>query len=377
MDKNPSPIDTLIGQSRVMGESRVIRHADADRVTHEDAIAVIERVTQFLRRNNGTLSHVARSIGRSVATVSQVMRLDYSGRWQEVILLLDRWLEDEHKSRQFARPEAFVETRIAEEIYAVAEAAMHLRSIGVVYGPSGIGKTLALRAMAAEKPGSIFLSIETIGCTSAGVVEGIARQLRVMVGSKKSYSSRFLVPGIIERLAGTGRLVIIDEIHKLCGKTTDAALHVLRDLHDHTGCPMLWCGTIDLLAYLEREAVGLREPLEQIRSRIAPCRDLADAGTTGGGRPLYTIDEIRRVFSHWKLRLTPDAEAELLDLANADRGGHLRTCERLLGVVGKLYANETKITAAMLRKAIGLLLNRRGRDVLEDRRASGGRVMVG
>jgi hypothetical protein len=44
--------------------------------------------------------------------------------------------------------------------------------------------------------------------------------------------TRDALSGIKVRLHGTPRLLVIDEIHKLCGQAGDKALTVLRDLYD-------------------------------------------------------------------------------------------------------------------------------------------------
>jgi hypothetical protein len=45
---------------------------------------------------------------------------------------------------------------------------------------------------------------------------------------------------------------IADELHKLASRRHDEVLHMLRDLHDATGMPMLWIGAPSLAAYLLR-----------------------------------------------------------------------------------------------------------------------------
>jgi len=67
----------------------------------------------------------------------------------------------------------------------VAEAAIHLRGVGLVFGPAGIGKTLAFRALAAEKPEAVYLSLETIASSAAGVIEAIARAMHLIPSARQ------------------------------------------------------------------------------------------------------------------------------------------------------------------------------------------------
>ena len=247
------PINSLVDQSRTLGPSRVIRDPDAAAVTVDQARAVVAAFQAFKLRTNVSNAYAARSIGVSPTTFCDVLQLRYKGNWQDVILDLDRWLEDERRRDESPRPVDFAWTSVAEEVLAAAEAAVELRTISVVYGDTGIGKTLALRAVAAEKPGSVFVSVETMAATASGLVDAIGRQLRAATGARYS-SSRYVLDRVKELLRGTSRLL---------------------------------SGTTDLVAYLERRQTGGREPLGQIRSRIGIRRDLneraAAAGTAAAG----------------------------------------------------------------------------------------------
>jgi hypothetical protein len=174
-------------------------------------------------------------------------------------------------------------------------------------------------------------------------------------------------------LAGSPRLIILDEVHKLCTGTAandDRVLTILRDLHDHTGCPMLLCGTTDLVAYLERRQAKGFEPLSQIRRRIGIARDLAErasGGDGGPGEPLFTVDEVRRMFAGQQMRLASDAARYLAMLANLPDSGHVGTCRNLVTMALKVHGRggADTLTADMLRSVHRLLVNRRAFAALE------------
>jgi hypothetical protein len=179
---------------------------------------------------------------------------------------------------------------------------------------------------------------------------------------------------IKEALRGTSRLLIIDEIHKLCGQSHDKGLNVLRDLHDATGVPMLWCGSTDLVAYLERETGATREPLAQIRRRIVISRDLAERTIRpdgGPGEALFSVDETRQMFNAGKMRLTPGAIRMLAELANVYDGGHAGACASLVAMARKVNEKSADLlTEEMLMAALGFMVNRRMVNHLKDRLAT-------
>jgi DNA transposition AAA+ family ATPase len=365
------PMDTLLDDARILGASRIIRDIDPSKVTREQAEQVVLQLKDWMQHTGASLSFVARAIGVGTSTLHYVVNLTYNGNWQQIIIDVYRYLEDDIKSRQSRRPGNVVRTSVAEDVFMVADAAIHLRGIGLVWGPSGVGKTMALKAVTAEKPGAVFVSLETLASTPAGVAAAIAHAMRLLPSQRSATTTRDALLSVKDRLKHTPRLLVIDEIHKLCGMAGDKALHVLRDLHDATGSPMIWCGTTDLVAYLERKSGDAREPLAQIRRRIVISRDLNERiAPDGGGKPLYTLEEVRAVFSGFKMRLTPGAWNDLAELANLPDAGHIGGCATLMKLAAKVYEQQAApVTAEQLRAVLRLMVNRRGLDHLSARLA--------
>ena len=353
------PIDRLVQDSRVRGQARVFpQGTPLEKVTRDAADQVIAAVTGYLTESGMSRSSLAKALGISASTLGMVLNGSYPGNWRGVILDLDRWLEEQEKRDAAPRESAFVLTKVAEEILTVADAAVTLQTIGLVFGMSGAGKTMALKAIAAEKPGSILVTAEKMVTSPSELLRAIARQMRICEGSV-----RFLYHRIKEALAGTPRLLIVDQIHNLCGVPGDRSLFVLADLHDATEAPQLWCGTTDIVAYLDQGQAKGREPLSQIRRRIGICRDLAErttCGDGGPGEPLFSVDEIRKVFARSKMRLAPDAGRYLAQIANLPDGGGLGTCRNVVVMATKIHESRAEVlTAEMLQNVLRLLASRR------------------
>src|SRR5665213_176714 len=373
-EKQPQPaMDKLVQDSRIGSASRAIREGTApEAVTWEQAQAVMDLLRAHQQRKGLTWKDISRSAGVQGHYLYRLNAGHRTPRWQELAMDLDRWLEDEAKREAAPKPTDFVMTRVAEEIFTVAEAAVTLKCIGLVHGPSGLGKTMALKAVAVEKPGSAFISVRTACTAPKGLLQSIGAALGLR--NVSSESPRAMTRRLEELLIGTPRLIIIDEIHKLATGGDDKALHVLRDLYDATGAPMLWSGTTDLVAYLERGQARGHEPLAQIRRRIGIARNLAeraDGGDGGGpddGEPLYSVDEIRRVFARGKMRLAPEAVRYLWLLANLPDSGGLGTCRNLVVMATKVNESAAAtLTEAMLRGVHRLLVSTRDYGLLQAR----------
>jgi hypothetical protein len=356
-----TPIDRLAENGRIKGASRVIPDgAVPDAVTAEMGRDVVQAVLDYITAAGMSRAAVARSLGISSAALGATLNWNYPGCWQQIVIDLDRWLEEQIRRDATPRPSTFIFTKVAREIETVANVATTLKTIGLVYGPdtSGIGKTLALRAIAAEKPGSGMVTIEKLTATAGSLVFAIAKALRI--GASNDRGSTY--ERIKQSLVGTPRLLIIDQIHNLCGAAGDKPLFVLSDLFDATGSPQLWCGTLDIKNYLQRGQARGQGSLAQISRRIGIARDLMErtrSGDDGGpGEPLYDIDEIREVFARNKMRLTPEAARYLLSLANVPDSGALGACCNLVAMATAINEHAaSELTVEMLRAAHRFLVS--------------------
>jgi DNA transposition AAA+ family ATPase len=358
MSQPNHPIDRLTEQARIRGASRMMPEGSkAADVTEAIARVVVDGVLKYKKEHDLVYDEIARDIGKTPSVLSEVVKFKYAGDWRSVILDLDRWLDAREESDKAPKPAEFVETKVAEEIATIASAAIALRTIALVYGPetSGLGKTMALQAVAAEKPGCIMVTVDKVRATAGGVLEQICKRLRIGY----SHNDAWCFQKIVDHLKGTSRLLIVDQIHNLCGARKDKPFYMLADLQDRTNAPQLWCGTSDIVAYLRRGQAKGEEPLSQIRSRIGMARDLTQRARSngGGGGKLFSVDEIRKVFGQGKMRLTPDAARYLMRLANLPDSGALRTCKNLVVMAETMYGkNGGDLTLDMLRAAHHMLV---------------------
>lgn len=364
------PMDRLTEQARIRGESRMIPEGkDLSAVTPAIAAEVIRRVEHYKREKKLTLEQIAKGIGMKPSTISQVLSGKYQADARAILVDLDRWLEDQQKIDLAPKPASFVWTSVAREIETIARAAVELRTIGLVYGPetSGLGKTTALQAIAAERPGCILITVDKVHASMTGILYLISRALRMAWQNP----TRFVFERIVEALGGTSRLLIVDQVHNLCGSRKDLPFYTLAELQERTKSPQLWAGTSDVVTYLKRGQAKGQEPLSQVRSRIGICRDLTQRargrgpGSQGDGQ-LFTIDEVREIFAKNKMRLAPDAERYLLRLANLPDSGALRTCKNLVVMATTLYqAAHRTITEELLRSAHRLLVTDESYNLLQ------------
>lgn len=332
-------------------------------VTQQDALRISEAVNKYRTESGKSLNYIARAISWAPSSLSQFLKSKYAGDWQQLALDLDRWLDDQLKHEATAERPAFIWTEVAKEILTIADAASRMRSIGLVYGKdsSGIGKTMALQAIHAEKPGSILVTAQKAAASPTAFFRAVAAQIED-IPTLCSHNETFRL--ICGKLKDTPRLLIIDQVHSLCDSPDDKVFFELMDLYDHTHAPQLWCGTSDIFQYFNRRIDKGRETLAQIRRRIRPKRDLmlrmSGDGSGGRGEPLVSVQKVREMFAKNRIRLSSDAVNYLMRILTIPDSGAVATCVDLVQMATILGeapgANVTLLTAAHLRSAQTFLL---------------------
>ncbi|HEY1685526.1 MAG TPA: AAA family ATPase [Tepidisphaeraceae bacterium] len=352
-------VEKLAEQARILGEARMLR--DDQQLTEELSKIIITRFQEFLKRADKSMQWASRSLGISAGTLSQIISGSYEADAEQHIRNLDRWLEQQILREQAPKPAGFVLTNVASQIYGVHKWIAKRGGIGVIHGPTGSGKTMTLQAIAAETPGSIFVTIRTAGQSKLSVLQTIAGALRM---GQVRLTSFQLDRQLVMALKDTNRLIIVDEIQKLAGRKNDDALHALRDLHDATKCPMIWSGMSKISSYIQNGNEEGYDPLEQIFGRVRVWLNLSEiASRADGGPGLHTIEDIQKMLRASKIRVTPDAERYLHKLANEPRLGGLRACDSLVGFAAEV-AGARPIDAAMLHGILSQQLGRRQADPL-------------
>ena len=129
---------------------------------------------------------------------------------------------------------------------------------------------------------------------------------------------------MIDTLRDSGRLLLIDEAHAL----QDESLEVLRSIHDLAGAPILLLATSDLHDRIVKNA----DPDHgQLYSRFdVICYLTQGRDVYCGGKALYTLQDIKDLYSDPPIRLSMDAARYLQDVANQLGYGSLRRCKILL-----------------------------------------------
>lgn len=307
------------------------------------------------------LSAVAMSIGiRSESTVSDVLRGKYKAEDSTLLRKLNTWMDDDERRYRRDTPLGIYDTAVLMSIRdAAALAKKYARTsdnrsvhaerarIVMAFGPSGIGKSAGGQAVAADDRNAIFIRVTQ----RSGTDSALAREIIKFCGWRDFANRRTPPPLVMERLEHTGRLLIVDEAHRLAR----SGFEFLRDLADVAGIPILLLGTLKITRLVEGPRAGIGNVMDdQFASRVAFVVDLL-RGTDGRGgskRPFFAIEEIVAIFRRDKIRLTEDGAEYLQAVACLIGGGMLRMAASIYdkGAMAAGRGNGV-VDAALLRKA--------------------------
>lgn len=124
-----------------------------------------------------------------------------------------------------------------------ADAQPSLPRIGLLYGPSGYGKSVAM-AFTAQRTEAAYLEAKSIW-TQLSLLEAIAAELGIVDLAR---SAPRILQQVIDQLNLAPRGLIIDEMDHLVKKQH---VEIIRDIHDSTGVPILLVGEEKLPARLK------------------------------------------------------------------------------------------------------------------------------
>ncbi len=287
----------------------------------------MDNFARYTRAHGLTATHVAHQLGKPRATtIGELMKGVYRANADDHIRRLNLWVEQNARSRSAALADTFVSTKVARDMLTVARLCRENVSIALVYGPTGIGKTRCAMAIHDKYVGSIYLRVMTGFASPKGLTMILSDRLGVRGRpGRQERVPQTQLERIIDLLRNSDRLLIVDEATKL----SDSAMEILRDIHDECCIPILLIATRHLHERIQRNA----DPDGgQFYSRVDVVKNLTEGHDLyrGDKRPLYTVDDIKKLYNEPPIRLAPDAAHYLRDVANALGYGSLRTCKILL-----------------------------------------------
>lgn len=221
-------------------------------MTYKEAV---EALVNYREESGKTQTAIATELGISSGAISSFLSGTYKAP-HTIIPKVEELVKVKEKRKIAPKEPDFVETTISKTVMN-AIAYCHLQGkIAVVYGDAGIGKTMAIKEYLKENNLAIGITVSPSYASITGVNELIAEQLGVRERvARKIYSE------IINKLRGSGRVLVIDEAQHLTVRT----LNHLRCISDESGVGIALIGNDEV--YTKMKGSG-RADFAQLFSRI-------------------------------------------------------------------------------------------------------------
>lgn len=274
---------------------------------------------------------VAQLLGVSIAVVSLYLKGEYNGNVAEIDRKVDELIErDKAKVVEAKYNDEFVPTLAARKGMDIMRFAHVEGEINVIFGAAGLGKTQMLKQYAKENSSAVL--IETDPSCNPKV---LLRKIAEAVGANARGVNNELLEGIVAKLKGSERLLMIDEAELLSTRS----LEFIRRIHDLAGVGIILAGMPRLLVNLK----GKNNELAQLYSRVGFACDLGNA----------LPDDDLALLAESALG-TDEFNAPLL---KACRGNARRLSKLMRGVVRSSEINEVPITAEMVEQYAKMLIS--------------------
>lgn len=222
----------------------------------------VELLKAYAEEHKLSQSKIATMLGVSPAVISQYLKGIYTGDVASIDKKVREMLERAHEKSKDIKSD-FVATTTAKNILDVCAMAHTMKDINLVIGEAGLGKTMALKQYAKTVENVVLIETDPTFSPKVLLVE-LCNKLGI-VPTRNNHDN---TTAIIEKLAGSERLLIIDEAELLNYK----CLEIIRRIHDKSGVGVILAGMPRLRANLR----GKRGEYKQLYSRVGFACDLHD-----------------------------------------------------------------------------------------------------
>lgn len=200
---------------------------------------LVNELADVMANRGFSQNAVARALGISGAALSQWMSGNYKGNQSRINEAVKTFLErDKERSKTPKKVLRFVMTSAARKVFEAANLCHLDGEIGVAVGEAGVGKTFAVKEYVARNSDVVLVEAD-LGYTAKELFSEIHKKL----GGEGTGSLNRMKDEIIDKLRGSGRLIVVDEAEHLPTR----ALDLLRRINDKAEVGILLVGLKRLL----------------------------------------------------------------------------------------------------------------------------------
>lgn len=190
----------------------------------------IELLKAYQKEHDLSQAKVASQLGVSPAVISQYLQGKYEGDTDTLEKKIKELVERVADSTTTIK-DGFVRTLGANLVLDTCKKAHTYHSIRLVIGEAGLGKSRAIAEYA-----KLVENVVLVRVNPTFSVKVLLNELCQKLGLTASRNNNDNFNALVGKLAGSSRLIIVDEAEQLNYK----CLEIIRNLHDLTGVGVFW-----------------------------------------------------------------------------------------------------------------------------------------
>ena len=281
-------------------------------LTSKDHQAVRDLLGEFTKYKKIKHYEELAGVGVSLTALTQWMSSTYKGDNERVAFAVLRLIDKEFRGLDIDVPFEFIKTRICTTIVRLLKDSAARRQGTVIFGPAGIGKTVACKVAAHRTiPGAIHIECTEGSSTPGSFIKLLARRTGC---PKTSGTIGDLEDALIQHLRSTAPYLIIDDGQYLKPK----CLNILRDIIKLAEIGVGFIGTIDL----DQSIDDATEHHGQLARLIVFRYDISDE-LHNHGSGYFSVDEIAMFCKAHGFEITPKGIERVKQYADVPGWGGL------------------------------------------------------
>ena len=194
---------------------------------------LIEQARKYMEEKKMSQARFARVIDTSESTISRWLQNDYPNA-ENVNVKVMAFLEKENARKQKVGKLDFVMTTVSKQVWNVLEYTRLQKTMGIIYGDAGIGKTATAKQWAKGKNDVVMITVTPAFANPKPFLKLLARAFK----TSRSGTMDDIYLDILDRLENRDITLIIDEAQQLTVKS----LEIVRSLNDNADTAIVMIG---------------------------------------------------------------------------------------------------------------------------------------
>lgn len=201
----------------------------------ENKIELVQKCTEYMEEKGLSQARLANLIGIGESTFSRWLKGNYPNP-EAINYKVQAFFEKESIRQEVidARDIGFAMTSISQNVWQVLEYCRIQKTIGVIYGDAGIGKTRTTLEWAKDKPDVIIITANPAFNSPKSFLKLLAKHLKTI----RNGSMDDVYMDVLDKLTGADKTIVIDEAQHL----THKALEIVRSINDSTNTAIILIG---------------------------------------------------------------------------------------------------------------------------------------